>query len=386
MQFQDIKNIDITNKKILIRVDFNVPLSNGKITDDTRIQATLPTLKYLISKNVPIGIMSHLGQPKDPSEFDKFTLLPIAHYLEKLLPIPVKLVNLESHDNQLSNDHITLFENVRFLKGETKNDLDLAKKMASFCDIFIMDAFASAHRAHASTTGITKFAKLSLAGPLVIQEVSAITKAINNPKKPIVAIIGGAKISSKLPLLFSLVKKVNYLILGGGIANTCLFALGNKIGRSFFEPDALTQAKLLFKENKDKIPLPIDVLVSKDLKTDYIVHPIDVADILEDDIIGDIGPKTAKNYMDIIANAQTIIWNGPVGIFEVEPFSRGTNLIAKAISKTSAYSIIGGGDTISAINKAAVMKQISYVCTGGGAFLAFLENPNLPGLINLKTE
>ncbi len=385
MSFISIEQYELTNKRILLREDFNVPIVNGKITDLTRIKAALPTIEYLIAKKAKIGIISHLGRPKNYSFDNNFSLGNICDALSKLLNLPVKLIP-NDFNTPLSSEYISIFENIRFLKGETNNDEALAKKMAAACDIFIMDAFGCSHRAHASTNGIAKFVPIAIAGPLLKKEINSIKKFISTPKRPILAIIGGAKISSKLPLLTKLIKSVDKLIIGGGMANTCLKAMEMEIGKSLYESDTVTSAKTLLETNKEKILLPIDAVVSKNLNENHDVRTIALTEMQPDDIIGDIGTNTIKSYNEAIQNAGTIIWNGPVGIFEMETFENGTKEIALAIANSNGYSIAGGGDTISAINKFAVTQKISYISTGGGAFLALLQNKELPGVTYLATS
>lgn len=377
------ENEHFENKRVLLLEDFNVPFNDDRtITDNSRILAAIPTLKHLIKCKAKIGVMSHLGRPNGVD--NKFSLDIIATELEKILQFPVKLVS-NDFTALLSSSHITLFENVRFLEGETTNDSELAKRMAKICDIFVMDAFATSHREHASTCGVAEKAPLAIAGPLLEKEISNIKKATDSPEKPLLAIIGGAKISSKLPLLTKLVNKVDHVIIGGGMANTCLKAMGYEIGNSLYEQSMVASSKTLIETNQDKIILPSDVLVTKNLNLDSETAIKPLKDIATDDVIADIGNRTSIAYQEIINNAKTIIWNGPVGIFEMSPFMHGTKDIANAVANSHGFSIAGGGDTIAAINKFNIADNISYISTGGGAFLDFLQNQNLPGLLNLKS-
>ncbi|NQY41842.1 MAG: phosphoglycerate kinase [Legionellales bacterium] len=382
MNFSSIDQYNLTNKKVIVREDFNVPIVNGDITDLTRIEVALPTIKSLISKKAKIGIISHLGRPKNNTFEQELSLAPVCNVLAKLLEHPVKLIS-NDFSEPLSSEYISIFENIRFLEGETTNDEQLAKKMASFCDFFVMDAFGCSHRAHASTNGIAKFSPISVAGPLLIKEISSIKNAISSPKKPVLAIVGGAKISSKLPLLTELIKYVDKLIIGGGMANTCLKAQELEIGKSLYESTIVATAKTLLDTNKEKIILPVDAVVAKNLHEPDNTRITSFDQMQPDDIIGDIGPNTIELYRETILEAKTIIWNGPVGIFEIDTFQNGTKNLAIDIANSKSYSIAGGGDTISSINKFDVTQKISYISTGGGAFLCLLQNKELPGVTYL---
>ncbi len=385
MHFTNYLTCNGDNKHVLIREDFNVPMVDGKITDASRITAAIPTIASLLKQNAKISIMSHLGRPKAGSFDPKYSLAPVAAQLETMLNFPVKLVKAD-FKHEASSNYISLIENVRFLEGETENNNELAQKMADCCDVFIMDAFATAHRAHASTSGVAMLSKQAFAGPLLTKEIYSIQTSMDNPKKPIIAIVGGAKISSKLPLLYELVNYVDYLIIAGGMANTCLKANGIEIGNSLFEPDLLAQARELVSSHTEQILLPVDCIVTKKIQPSPICKAVPLSAITPDDIITDIGAKTAQNYTTLINDAKTIIWNGPMGIFEIPEFANGTKIVADAVANSSAYSLAGGGDTISAINTFEIASKISYISTGGGAFLALLQRQKLPGIDNLATD
>lgn len=373
MKLQSIEQYQLKDQKVLLRLDLNVPIKTGSIIDDSRIVAILPTIKYLIKQQAKITIITHLGRPQGKF-IQALSLKPIAEYLERALKLAIVLAPTPQ---AIKYSHkITLLENIRFFQGEETNDEKLALKLVKDCDYFVMEAFASAHRQHASVSGCAKLAPISLAGPLVIQELEQISKAMHNPNTPTLAIIGGAKISTKLPIIAKLLSQFDQTIIGGGMANTFLAAKGYQVGKSLMEHKWIAAAKQLIQEHPDKIVLPLDhALENNQYASIEAIH--------ENDIIGDVGPKTIQHYVQIIKSAKSIIWNGPIGIFEQEAFSLGTKAIAKAIAAQNNYSIIGGGDTIAAINKFQC-KNFSYISTGGGAFLALLENKPLPGLIHLK--
>lgn len=385
----------ISGKKVLMRVDFNVPINNGKIESDIRIQAALPSIKKVLDAHGKLILCSHLGRPKE-GEFDESTsLLLVAEHLSRLLKIPVILLdkNALNSENAVINfsesneKEIILLENVRFNKGEKSNDDELAKKMAKLCDVFVHDAFGTAHRAQASTYGVAKYAKIACAGPLLMGEIDALEKSLSNPKKPLVAIVGGSKVSSKLSVLKELSNKVDQLIVGGGIANTFLAAKGLNVGKSLYEKDLIEDAKFIIKQIEDKggvVPLPIDVRVAKEFSIDAKASIKLVEDLDDDDQILDIGPQSSKKLDDLVLSAGTILWNGPVGVFEFPEFSEGTKLLSLAIANSNAFSIAGGGDTLSAIDQFGVKDEISYISTGGGAFLEYLEGKELPALSILK--
>ena len=378
-----IADLDLSDKTVLIREDYNVPMKNFEITDNTRITATLPTLKYVINAGAKIILVSHLGRPEEGKYNEMFSLAPVAKFLSSQLGFEVPLIKNWVDGIEMSNYQIVLCENVRFEKGEIDNDEELSRKMAQLCQIYVNDAFATAHRAQASTHGIAKYAAISAAGPLLISELKALTKALRKPAKPIVAIIGGAKVSTKLTIIKKLLKKIDTLILGGGIVNTFLNAAGYEIGKSLYEKDLVETSKRLMeqaKKNNCNILLPDDVLTGNKFEENVTAKMKPISDIEKNDIIMDIGPKAIKKLNAIIKDAKTIVWNGPLGVFEFKQFSDGTKNLAQEIAKSDAYSIAGGGDTIAAITKFNVKKNISYISTGGGAFLEFLEGKKLPAI------
>ncbi len=381
--------VDLHHKRVLIREDFNVPMQDGKITSDTRIRAALPTIELALKQNAKVILMSHLGRPNEGEFQADLSLKPIADALSKLLNKPVKFVGDWINGVDLQNGEIALCENVRFLNGEKKNDPALSKKMAALCDVFVMDAFATAHRAECSTAGVAEFAPVACAGLLLAQELEALHKALLNPQRPLVAIIGGSKVSTKLTILESLLQKTNQLIVGGGIANTFLAAAGFNVGKSLYEPELLDTAKKLLAHAQQQnvaIPLPVDVVVAKEFSATATATIKDVNNIANDDMILDIGPKTTQAYISILQSAKTILWNGPVGVFEFAAFAEGTKGIAMAIAESEAFSIAGGGDTLAAIEKYHIADKLSYISTGGGAFLEFVEGKELPAVKVLQTR
>ena len=382
-ELKGISDVDLAGKRVLIRVDYNVPLTEGCVDDDTRIRTTLPTLEMVLDAGASIILMSHLGRPQE-GEFDAaYSLLPVAKCLSSLLDKDVPLVQnwIEGIDDK-QND-VLMLENVRFQIGEKKNDDGLAKKMAALCDVFVNDAFATAHRAQASTHGVAKFAAVSCAGPLLMKEIDALGKAFQNPSRPMAAIVGGSKVSTKLTVLESLMEEIDQLIIGGGIANTFLKAKGFNIGNSLCEDELIHAAKSLLnlaEEQGKQIPLPIDVICAKTFSKEAEASCKLVGEVEDDDLILDVGPQTAKLYASILEKALTIVWNGPLGVFEFDQFSEGTRVLAEAIAESDAFSVAGGGDTLSAIAKYGVGERISYISTGGGAFLEFLEGKQLPAI------
>ena len=378
-----IADLDLSDKTVLIREDYNVPMKDFEITDSTRITATLPTLKHVINSGAKIILVSHLGRPEEGKYDEVFSLAPVAKFLSDQLGFDVPLIKNWIDGIEMSNHQVVLCENVRFEKGEVDNDEELSRKMAQLCQIYINDAFATAHRAQASTHGIAKYASISAAGPLLIGELKALTKALRKPAKPIITIIGGAKVSTKLTIIKNLLDKIDTLILGGGIVNTFLSATGYEIGKSLYEEDLVKTSKKLIeqaKKNNCNILLPDDVVTGNKFEENAAAEIKSISDIDKNDIILDIGPKTIKKLSAIIKEAKTIVWNGPLGVFEFKQFSNGTKNLAHEIAKSAAYSIAGGGDTIAAINKFNVKKDISYISTGGGAFLEFLEGKKLPAI------
>ena len=382
-ELKGISDVDLAGKRVLIRVDYNVPLTEGCVDDDTRVRTTLPTLKMVLDAGASIILMSHLGRPQE-GEFDAaYSLLPVAKCLSSLLDKDVPLVQnwIEGIDDK--QNEVLMLENVRFQIGEKKNDDDLAKKMAALCDVFVNDAFATAHRAQASTHGVAKFAAVSCAGPLLMKEIDALGKAFQNPSRPMAAIVGGSKVSTKLTVLESLMEKIDQLIIGGGIANTFLKAKGFNIGNSLCENELIPAAKSLLnlaEEQGKQIPLPIDVICAKTFSKEAEASCKLVSEVEDDDLILDVGPQTAKLYASILQKALTIVWNGPLGVFEFDQFGEGTRVLAEAIAESDAFSVAGGGDTLSAIAKYGVGERISYISTGGGAFLEFLEGKQLPAI------
>lgn len=379
-------DLNLKDKTVLIREDFNVPIKEGKITSDARVRAALPTIKLALQKGAKVILISHLGQPEEGQFDPEFSLAPVALCLEKLLGQKV-IFEKDLFNAKPKSGEIILCENVRFNKGEKKNNDDLAKKMADLCDVFVMDAFASAHRAQASTHGVAKFAKVACAGPLLVAELDALERALENPEHPVLAITAGSKVSTKLQLLENLMTKVDQLIVGGGIANTFMAAAGLPVGKSLIEADFIPQAKNLLelaKKRGAEIPIPTDVVVAKELSKDAIATVKAAKDVAADEMILDIGPETCKRLAAIIQQAKTIIWNGPVGVFEYEQFAAGTKAIAEAIANSRAFSIAGGGDTLSAIGKFGVTDKLSYISTGGGAFLEFLQGDKLPAVAILE--
>jgi len=375
-------DIDLSGKRVLIREDLNVPVAGGKVTSDARIRAALPTIKAALDAGAAVMVMSHLGRPTEGEPDEQYSLEPVARCLSKLLDRDVTLAKDWIDGVDAEPGKIVLLENVRFLKGEKACDAELAKKMAALCDIFVMDAFGTAHRAQASTYGVAEHAAVACAGPLLAAELDALGKAMQNPKRPFVAIVGGSKVSTKLTVLGALTEVVDCLIVGGGIANTFIAAAGHGVGKSLYEPDMLDTARDL-KANKDdraEIPVPSDVVVAEEFSADATATTKVVDVVAADEMILDIGPETSARFADIIANAGTIIWNGPVGVFEFDQFGAGTKALAEAIAASDAFSVAGGGDTLAAIDKYGVADGISYISTGGGAFLEFVEGKKLPAV------
>lgn len=382
-KMQHMTELDLNNKTILIRVDFNVPIQDNQILSDERIQASIPTIKIALKKNARVIIMSHLGRPQEGIYEKKFSLFPIFQYLKKIFYKNNVIFSKTLENINIKKNDLLILENVRFNIGEKKNDISLAQKYASLCDIFVMDAFGSAHRKEASTFGVGIYAKIACAGPLLRSEIYSLTKALKNPKRPMTAIIGGAKISTKFKLLTSLSKIANTVIVGGGIANTFL-AIKYNIGKSLHEPKYINLAKKIKKQNNIIIPVDSRVGTSfSKLSTAVIKKPCDINDNEE---IMDIGDESIKNIQKIIENSNTILWNGPLGVFEFPNFSIGTRALAHSISKSNAFSIAGGGETLSVINMLNIRNQISYISTGGGAFLEFIEGKKLPAIHMLEKK
>jgi len=387
MAIPTMSDFDLKGKRVLIREDFNVPLKQGVITSDLRIRAALPTIKQALKQKAKVMLMSHLGRPATAGYDEAFSLAPVARQLSKLLKMEVPLIQHWMDGINMGDAQIVLLENVRFQHGETDNNVELAKKIASLCDVFVMDAFATSHRAESSTCGAIKYAKQACAGPLLLSELEALSKILEKPAHPVVAIVGGSKVSTKLSLLNSLVKKVDALIIGGGIANTFLAAEGYTVGKSLYEPDLLDEAERLTIEAKQRnaeIPLPIDVVVAERLSEDSESYVRLVSQIDDKEKIFDMGPDTIKLFISIIKKAKTILWNGPIGAFEIEEFAEGTKAVAKAIAESKAFKVAGGGDTLAAIEKYHVEDSIDYISTGGGAFLNVLEGKKLPVMAALE--
>ena len=375
--------LDLKDKRVLIREDLNVPVQNGVVTSDARIRASLPTIQAALTKGARVMLMSHLGRPDEGVHDPEFSLAPVAARLAELLGQKVRFEREWLDGVQCEPGEVVLLENVRFNKGEKKNSDELARRMAALCDVYVMDAFATAHRAEASTHGIAKFATVACAGPLLTNELEALEKALGSPKRPVIAIVGGSKVSTKLTVLENLLGKVDKLIVGGGIANTFLAAAGHPIGKSLSEHDMIGIAKSLLERSRSggaQIPLPTDVVVAKEFKATAEADVVGVAEVGADDMILDIGPDTAESFASSLKGAGTIVWNGPVGVFEFDQFGEGTRTIAQAVARSPAFSIAGGGDTIAAIEKYGVGEDISYISTAGGAFLEFLEGKKLPAV------
>ena len=380
---------DLAGKRVLIREDLNVPVEGGKITSDARIRASLPTIKLALEKGAKVFLTSHLGRPEEGVYAEEFSLAPVAARISELLgkPVPLRKDWLTGVDCPAGS--AVLLENVRFNKGEKKDKEDLAKQMAALCDVYVMDAFGTAHRAEASTHGVGKFAKIACAGPLLVGELEALERALAKPARPLVAIVAGSKVSTKLTVLESLLSKVDKLIVGGGIANTFLAATGINVGKSLHEAEMLDMARKLLESARARgaeIPLPTDVVVAKEFAATAHADIRSVQDVRPDEMILDIGPDTAERMGAMLQTAGTIIWNGPVGVFEWDQFGEGTKTIAQAIAKSSAFSLAGGGDTLSAIEKYGVEEGISYISTGGGAFLEFVEGKTLPAVAMLEAR
>ncbi len=378
-------DLDLKGKRVLIREDLNVPQADdGTVTDDTRIRASMPTIRHAMEAGAKVMLMSHLGRPEEGVYSEVDSLKPVAERLSSLLGTKIRVIkDWLDGDFTVADGEVVLFENVRFNKGEGKNNDELSQKMAKLCDIYAMDAFGTAHRAQASTHGVAKYAPVACAGPLLAAELDALGKALKNPAHPLIAIVGGSKVSTKLTVLESLSHIVDQLIVGGGIANTFIKAAGYNVGKSLYEPDLVAEAQRLMQAAKAKggsIPVPTDVVVGKKFDANEPAVVKKVADITDDDMIFDIGPETAQTYATYLKKAATIVWNGPVGVFEFDQFGAGTKELGMAIAESPAFSIAGGGDTLAAIAKYKISDQVSYISTGGGAFLEFLEGKKLPAV------
>ncbi|MBF6649219.1 phosphoglycerate kinase [Methylobacter sp. BlB1] len=389
MSIKRMVDLDLSGKRVLIREDLNVPVKNGKVTSDIRIRASLPTIQKALEGGAAVILLSHLGRPVEGQYSEEASLKPVAEHLSELLDQPVRLEKDWLGGIDIKPGEVVLCENVRFNAGEGKDSDELGKKMAALCDIFVMDAFGTAHRAQASTHSVAKYAPVACAGPLLASELDALGKALETPVKPLVAIVGGSKVSTKLTVLKSLSEKVDQLIVGGGIANTFIAAAGFPVGKSLYEEDLIDEAKQLIemaKRSGSDIPVPTDVVCAKEFSETAVASVKKVEDVEADDMIMDIGPETAKHYAQLLKSAGTIVWNGPVGVFEFDQFGNGTKSLATAIAESSAFSIAGGGDTLAAIDKYGINDQVSYTSTGGGAFLEFLEGKELPAVSILKSR
>lgn len=382
MTLKLMTDLDLTGKRVLIREDLNVPIREGVVTSDTRIKAALPTIKLALAAGAKVILMSHLGRPTEGEYDQQYSMAPVAKHLEQMLGQPVHLEQRWTNGIEQNNGALVMLENVRFNPGEKKNDDTLAKGYANLCDIFVMDAFGTAHRAQASTHGVAKYAPIACAGPLLAKELDALEKAIADPAAPVAAIVGGSKVSTKLMVLETLAEKVDQLIVGGGIANTFLAAAGKPVGKSLYEPDLIPAAEALMA--RVNIPLPTDVVVGKEFSETAEARIVAADEVADDDMIFDIGPDSARNLAGIIASMGTIIWNGPVGVFEFDQFGEGTKAISLAIAKSSGFSIAGGGDTLAAVDKYDITDQVSYISTGGGAFLEYVEGKELPAVAILE--
>ena len=372
----------LSGKRVLLREDLNVPIENGKVTSNARIDAAIPTIKYCIDAGATVIVMSHLGRPVEGEYDESLRMQPVAEVLHQALDLPVPVIKDMRGSIPTELGSVSLLENVRFEIGEKENSDQLAKQYASLCDIFVMDAFATAHRAQASTHGVAKFAPIACAGPLLMAELEALTKATGEPSRPIIAVIGGSKVSTILDILENLAKVVDQIIVGGGIGNTFLGAAGFPLGKSLSERELIEVAEEI--AGKVEVPVPIDVITTKELSKDGVATLRLVEDVRDDDIIVDIGPRTARSLSERLVQAGTIIWNGPMGVFEIDQFGEGTRVVAEAVATSQGFSVVGGGDTLAAIEKYGVQNQMSYVSTGGGAFLEFFEGKALPAVEILK--
>ncbi|ATG73529.1 phosphoglycerate kinase [Zobellella denitrificans] len=377
-----MNELDLSGKRVLIRADLNVPVKDGKVTSDARILASLPTIEAALAQDAKVMVTSHLGRPTEGEYADEFSLQPVVDYLAAKLSAPVRLAKNYLNGVEVAAGELVVLENVRFNKGEKKDDETLSKQYAALCDVFVMDAFGTAHRAQASTHGVAKFAPVACAGPLLSAELEALGKALDNPARPMVAVVGGSKVSTKLTVLESLSKIADQLVVGGGISNTFVAAAGHNVGKSLYEPDLIPEAKRLM-ESCD-IPLATDVRTAPEFSETAPATVKLVSQVTDNEEILDLGDESAQRLADILKNAKTIIWNGPVGVFEFENFRRGTEIVARAIAESDAFSIAGGGDTLAAIDLFGIKDQISYISTGGGAFLEFVEGKTLPAVAMLE--
>ena len=383
MSVTKITDLTLKDCRVLMRLDLNVPIQNGVITNDARILAALPTIRYAMESGASVILASHFGRPQEGVFDNQFSLEPVANYLQTLLLQPVRLVRTYLEEKVVvEQNEIVLLENVRFNRGEKKNSESLARQLGSLCDVFVMDAFGAAHRAHASTCGVARFANKSCAGLLMEKELNSLSKAMEHPAKPLIAVVGGTKVSTKLTVIKNLANKCDQIIPGGGIANTFLAAAGYPVGKSLYEPELIDHAKDIM--NRIEVSLPVDVIVAKTLSKNAETCLKSVTQVSEDDMILDIGSDSCMIYSRLLSGAQTVLWNGPVGVFEFDSFSAGTKALAEAISASKAFSIAGGGDTVAAVDKFGVRNGISYISTGGGAFLEYVEGKTLPAVAALE--
>lgn len=389
MSFLTLKDVDFNGKRAVIRVDFNVPVKNGEVTSTVRIEAAVPTINYILDNGGAVILLSHLGRPTEGEYNPEFSLEPVAKSLQKIINKPVKFAKNWLDGVEVSKGEIVLCDNVRFNKGEKKNNAELAQQMAKLGDVFVMDAFATSHRAQASTYGIAEYMPVACAGMLLANEIEALEKALKAPKKPMAAIVGGSKVSTKLSVLHNLLDKVEILVVGGGIANTFIKAEGYNVGSSLYEADLVEEAKDILAKAKARgvnIPVPVDVRVAKEFSENAEAVVKKVSDIADDEMILDIGPESEKMIAELLKSANTILWNGPVGVFEFDNFAEGTKALSLAIAEANAFSVAGGGDTIAAIEKFNIKDKVSYISTAGGAFLEFLEGKKLPAVEILKEK
>lgn len=389
MSFLRMDELELKGKRVMIREDFNVPLESGRVTSDARLRAALPTIEMALDRGAAVILLSHLGRPVEGEYNNKFSLAPVAEHLAGLIGRPVRLQKDWLNGVDIQAGEVVLCENVRFNIGEKSNNEDLARSMAALCDVFVMDAFGTAHRAQASTEGVIRFAPAACAGPLLSRELYELEKALTEPDRPMLAIVGGSKVSTKLTVLESLMSRVDELIVGGGIANTFIAASGHDVGQSLYEPDLIHEAQRLIRTAHKKggeIPIPKDVVVAKSFSKDAKAYVRSVDEVQGDEMILDIGPLTAVDYAVMIQGAGTVIWNGPVGVFEFKNFAAGTRAVADAIEISNAFSIAGGGDTLAAIDQFDVKEGVSYISTGGGAFLEYVEGKKLPAVAALESR
>ncbi|WFF40635.1 phosphoglycerate kinase [Salinicola endophyticus] len=383
MNVHKMTELDLSGKRVLIREDLNVPVKDGKVTSDARIRASLPTIRAALDAGARVLLMSHLGRPTEGEPADEFSLAPVARHLSELLGQPVRLEkSYLEQPVEIADGEVVMLENVRYNRGEKKDDEALAKAYAALCDVYVMDAFGTAHRAQASTHGVARFAPQACAGPLLASELEALEQALSAPKRPMAAIVGGSKVSTKLEVLYALAEKCDQLIVGGGIANTFIAAAGHNVGKSLYEADLIDKAKALMA--KVEIPLPSDVVVATEFSESATATVKPVDQVGDNEMILDIGPETAKRLAALLGSAGTILWNGPVGVFEIDQFGKGTETLSHAIADSPAFSIAGGGDTLAAIDKYGIAERVSYISTGGGAFLEYVEGKTLPAVAALE--